>query len=168
MSVICHPSLLTSADYVRCQRWQMRDISRIYTCVYRSVFANVAISPRNKIDWTIMWDLENLFFRIFISRLLFWAPKDPLLSTLHVDPWKKFFFNMSNMQGATCHYPNRFSHSWGASPVCLLIAVFVYLHLFGRWTPFCVGDEHHSTLIFCFELNPWHTPISNGMVMDQC
>ena len=32
------------------------------------------------------------FFRIFKGKLVFWAPKDPLLSTLHVDPWKKIVF----------------------------------------------------------------------------
>ena len=26
------------------------------------------------------------------GKLVFWAPKDTLLSTLHADPWKKLFF----------------------------------------------------------------------------
>ena len=34
-------SSLTSANYVRCQRWQMTDISGINMGVYRSVFANL-------------------------------------------------------------------------------------------------------------------------------
>ena len=57
--------------------------------VYRSVFANVANWSKNEIDWTIMSGMSNLknpFFRFYKGKLLFWAPKDPLLSTLHVDP----------------------------------------------------------------------------------
>ena len=39
-------------------------------------------------------NLENPFFLIFKVKLVFWAPKDPILSTLHVvvDPWKKVVF----------------------------------------------------------------------------
>ena len=56
-------------------------------------------------------NLENPFFLIFKVKLVFWAPKDPLLSTLHVDPWKKLFLG----GGATS--------MWDF--VCLLVCISV-------------------------------------------
>ena len=64
--VVCHRWHLQIMSDVRCQRWQMTDISCIIMDVYRSVFANAAIWSKNEIDRTFMWGMRANTIRLLI------------------------------------------------------------------------------------------------------